>query len=130
MRFPSISVWILVRHRGHHDERPDAHRDADNSQRGAELSPRQVTQKAHVVSPFKLPTPEARYRPSLTGAPPVSARFVGYDRYTGQIAGQTLAHLYGAVRLYVNYPRSSFKLVETTGDGARVTKRYDKLDAL
>ncbi len=56
----------------------------------------------------------------------VIRRFVGHDRYTGQIAGQTLAHLYGAVRLYVNYFQPSFKLVEKTRDGARVTKRYDK----
>ena len=56
----------------------------------------------------------------------VIRRFVGYDRYTGHIAGQTLAHLYGALRLFVNYFQPSFKLVEKTRDGARVTKRYDK----
>ena len=38
-------------------------------------------------------------------------RFVGYDRYSGPVAGQTMAHLYGAVRLYVNYFQPSFKLV-------------------
>ena len=44
----------------------------------------------------------------------VVRRFVGHDRYSGQVAGQTMAHLYGALRLYVNfftarvqqYPRS------------------------
>ena len=29
----------------------------------------------------------------------VVRRFVGYERYGGLIAGQALAHLYGAVRL-------------------------------
>ena len=44
----------------------------------------------------------------------VIRRFVGYDRYSGQVAGQTMAHLYGAVRRYVNYFQPSFKLVEKT----------------
>lgn len=56
----------------------------------------------------------------------VIRRFVGYDRYSGAIAGQALAHLYGAVRLYVNYFQPSFKLLEKTRNGAKVTKRYDK----
>ena len=54
----------------------------------------------------------------------VVRRFVGYDRYSGPVAGQTMAHLYGAVRLYVNYFQPSFKLVEKTRDGASVVKRY------
>lgn len=33
----------------------------------------------------------------------VVRRFAGYDRYSGPIAGQALAHLYGATRLYVNF---------------------------
>ena len=33
----------------------------------------------------------------------VVRHFVGHDRYSGQVAGQTMAHLYGAVRQYVNY---------------------------
>ena len=37
--------------------------------------------------------------------------FVGHDRYSGAVAGQTMAHLYGAVRRYVNYFQPSFKLV-------------------
>ena len=56
----------------------------------------------------------------------VVRRFVGYERYSGGVAGQTLAHLYSAVRLYVNYFQPSFKLIEKTRDGARVRKRYDK----
>ena len=39
----------------------------------------------------------------------VVRRFVGHDRYSGQVAGQTMAHLYGAVRLYVNFFQPSFK---------------------
>jgi hypothetical protein len=51
-------------------------------------------------------------------------RFVGYERFTGRIAGQALSHLYGKVRLYVNYFQPSFKLLEKTRDGAKVSKRY------
>ena len=32
----------------------------------------------------------------------VIRRFVGHERYSGPMAGQTMAHLYGAMRLYVN----------------------------
>jgi len=56
----------------------------------------------------------------------VIRRFVGYERYAGAVAGQTLAHLYSAVRLYVNYFQPSFKLIGKIRDGARVKKRYDK----
>ena len=55
----------------------------------------------------------------------VVRRFVGYDRYAGPVAGQALAVLYHAMRLYVNYFQPSFKLLEKTRHGARVTKRYD-----
>ena len=50
--------------------------------------------------------------------------FTGHDRYSGQIAGQTMVHLYKAVRLYVNYFQPSFKLLEKMRDGTRVIKRY------
>ena len=33
----------------------------------------------------------------------VVRHFAGHDRYSGAVAGQTMAHLYGAVRQYVNY---------------------------
>ena len=54
----------------------------------------------------------------------VVRRFAGYDRYSGRIAGQTMVHLYKAVRLHVNYFQPSFKLLEKIRDGARVIKRY------
>ena len=54
----------------------------------------------------------------------VVRRFAGHDRYSGQIAGQTMVHLYQAVRLHVNYFQPSFKLLEKIRDGARVIKRY------
>ena len=54
----------------------------------------------------------------------VVRRFAGYDRYSGQIAGQTMVHLYQAVRLLVNYFQPSFKLLEKIRDGAKVIKRY------
>jgi hypothetical protein len=56
----------------------------------------------------------------------VIRRFVGYERYGGSVAGQALAYLYAAVRLYVNYFQPSFKLLDKTRDGSRVAKRYDK----
>ena len=33
----------------------------------------------------------------------VIRRFIGHGRYSGPVAGQTMAHLYGAMRRYVNY---------------------------
>ena len=54
----------------------------------------------------------------------VVRHFVGHDRYSGSVAGQTMAHLYGAVRQYVNYFQPSFKLAEKTRHGSRVVKRY------
>ena len=54
----------------------------------------------------------------------VVRRFVGHDRYSGQVAGQTMAHLYGALRLYVNLFQPSFKLIDKTRDGATTVKRY------
>ena len=56
----------------------------------------------------------------------VVRRFVGYERYTGLIAGQCLARLYQMVRLYVNYFQPSFKLLSKTREGAKVKKRYHK----
>ena len=40
------------------------------------------------------------------------------------MAGQTIAHLHSAIRLYVNYFQPSFKLMEKTRNGSAVTKRY------
>ena len=54
----------------------------------------------------------------------VIRRFVGHERYSGPMAGQTMAHLYGAMRLYVNHFQPSFQLLERTRDGGTVKKRY------
>ena len=54
----------------------------------------------------------------------VVRHYVGHDRYSGSVAGPTIAHLYEAVRRYVNYFQPSFKLVEKTRHGSRVVKRY------
>ena len=51
-------------------------------------------------------------------------RFVGHDRYSGQVAGQTMAHLYGALHVYVNFFQPSFKLIDKTRDGATTVKHY------
>ena len=54
----------------------------------------------------------------------VIRRFLGHERYSGQVAGQTIAHLHGVMRLYVNYFQPSFKLMEKTRNGSAVIKRY------
>ena len=54
----------------------------------------------------------------------VVRRMVGYRRYSGFAAARELACLYRSMRLFVNFFQPSFKLVEKTRDGARVTKRY------
>ena len=56
----------------------------------------------------------------------VVRRFVGHDRYSGQVAGQTMAYLYEALRLYVNFFQPSFKLIDKTRDGAATVKRYSQ----
>ena len=56
----------------------------------------------------------------------VVRRFVGHDRYSGQVAGQTMAHLYGALRLYVNFFQPSFKLINKTRHGATTVKHYSQ----
>jgi hypothetical protein len=56
----------------------------------------------------------------------VVRRFVGYDRLAGMVAGQCLAQLFQAVRLYVNYFQPSFKLRSKTREGAKVKKVYHK----
>ena len=56
----------------------------------------------------------------------VIRRFVGHERYSGTVAGQTLAHLYGAMRLYVNYFQPSFQLLAKSHNAGSVTKRYSK----
>jgi len=54
----------------------------------------------------------------------VVRRFVGYERLSGMVAGQCLAQLFQAVRLYVNYFQPSFKLRSKTRIGAKVKKLY------
>ena len=56
----------------------------------------------------------------------VIRRFLGHERYSGQVAGQTIVQLHGAMRLYVNYFQPSFKLVEKTRNGSAVIKRYSR----
>ena len=56
----------------------------------------------------------------------VIRRFVGYDRFSGIVAGKLFGKLYQALRLYVNYFQPSFKLLEKTMDGAKVTRKYSK----
>ena len=50
--------------------------------------------------------------------------FLGHERYSGPMGGQAMAHLYGAMRLYVNHFQPSFQLLERSRDGGSVKKRY------
>jgi hypothetical protein len=54
----------------------------------------------------------------------VVRRLVGYGRLEGIAAGDALARLYSAARLFVNFFQPSFKLAEKTRVGARVSKKY------
>jgi hypothetical protein len=56
----------------------------------------------------------------------VVRRLVGDERYTGLVAGQCLARLYQAARLFVNYFQPSMKLKSKTRVGAKVRKQYHK----
>ena len=54
----------------------------------------------------------------------VVRRLVGHARLSGVVAGQALAHLYHAARLYVNYFQPSFKLREKVRTGAKAKRVY------
>ena len=54
----------------------------------------------------------------------VIRRFVGYDRFSGVVAAQTLARLYQGTRLYVNFFQPSFKLKSKSRNGAKVRRTY------
>jgi len=55
----------------------------------------------------------------------VVRRLVGYRRLDGSTAAATLARLYAASRLFVNFFQPSFKLKEKLRVGGRTIKRYD-----
>jgi len=55
----------------------------------------------------------------------VIRKFVGHERYSGIVAGQVMARLFQAVRLYVNYFQPSAKLVNRQRVEGKVKKRYD-----
>jgi len=54
----------------------------------------------------------------------VIRRMAGHERFSGIVAGQALAHLYQAARLYVNYFQPSFKLRKKIRNGAKVKRTY------
>ncbi len=54
----------------------------------------------------------------------VVRRMLGYRRFEGLVAAQTLARLYAVSRFFVNFFQPSFKLAEKSREGAQVTKRY------
>lgn len=51
-------------------------------------------------------------------------RLVGYGRFEGVLAGESLGPLYASARLHGNLFQPSFKLREKRREGARVIKRY------
>ncbi len=55
----------------------------------------------------------------------VIRRLVGYQRYTSQIAYQSLERLYYTVRLYLNFFQPTMKLISKTRQGAKVRKIYE-----
>jgi uncharacterized protein YoaH (UPF0181 family) len=54
----------------------------------------------------------------------VIRRMVGRERFSGVVAGQTLAKLYQFARLYVNYFQPSVKLLSKHRDGAKVKRTF------
>jgi hypothetical protein len=54
----------------------------------------------------------------------VVRRLVGHARYSGVVAGQVLARLYQASRLYTNFFQPSLKLRGKVREGSRVRKLY------
>ena len=58
----------------------------------------------------------------------VIRRFIGHGRYSDPVAGQTMAHLSGAMRRYVNYFQPSFKLlVQAPGEDPERLRRGQAL---
>ena len=51
---------------------------------------------------------------------------MGFDRYEGQRATQTLNAAYDQLRLWVNFLQPSMKLVEKHRVGSKVHKKYDQ----
>ncbi|MFO1066663.1 MAG: ISNCY family transposase [Pirellulales bacterium] len=51
-------------------------------------------------------------------------RYLGYHRFSGPVACQTIAHLFDGVRWYVNLFQPSFKLISKTRNGAKVSKKF------
>jgi hypothetical protein len=56
----------------------------------------------------------------------VVRRLVGYERFSGIVAGQALAHLYQSARLYVNCFQPSFKLRGKERQGAKIRRIYER----
>jgi len=56
----------------------------------------------------------------------VVRRLIGYERFSGVVAGQALAHIYQAAQLYVNYFQPSFKLRGKERHGAKVRRTYEQ----
>jgi hypothetical protein len=56
----------------------------------------------------------------------VVRRLVGYERFSGVVAGQALAHLYQSARLHVNCFQPSFKLCGKERQGAKIRRIYEQ----
>jgi len=56
----------------------------------------------------------------------VIRRLVGYERFSGVVAGQALAHLYQSARLHANCFQPSFKLRGKERQGAKIRRVYEQ----
>ena len=52
-------------------------------------------------------------------------RLIGYDRYEGEEAWETMCQLYSVLRLYINFFQPSLKLLAKIRQGSKTIKRYD-----
>jgi hypothetical protein len=55
----------------------------------------------------------------------VIRRLVGYERYSSQLAYQSLQRLYFSIRLYLNFFQPTMKIISKTRQGAKVHKIYE-----
>jgi hypothetical protein len=56
----------------------------------------------------------------------VIRRLVGYERFSGVVAAQALAHLYQSARLHVNHFQPSFKLLSKERQGSKIRRIYEQ----
>jgi len=53
-------------------------------------------------------------------------RLIGYDRYEGEAAWETMLQLYAILRLYINFFQPTLKLLSKQRVGSKTLKKYDQ----